>query len=39
MSAQTTGGYTCNKCGSVFNVQEELDAHVREKHNTHSTTA
>jgi DNA-directed RNA polymerase subunit RPC12/RpoP len=36
MSAQSTGGYRCSECGTTFNSQVELDAHVRQRHNSHS---
>ena len=38
MTAQTTGGYRCDVCGMTFNSLSDLDAHTREKHNTHTRT-
>jgi hypothetical protein len=36
MSAQSTGGHRCSECGTAFNSEEELDIHVRQRHNSHS---
>jgi len=38
MSAQSTGSNRCSVCDTIFDSQEDLDAHVRKKHNTHATT-
>ena len=38
MSLQTTGGHRRNVCGMIFNSLSDLEAHSREKHNTHKTT-
>jgi hypothetical protein len=34
MTAQTTGGYRCNVCGTIFNSMLDTDVHTREKHST-----
>ena len=34
LTAQATGGYRCPVCDMIFNSLSDLDAHIKEKHNS-----